>query len=134
MLELKGAVGVVKHEQNSLLLNEIERLDAELLEHFKGKMVVQSLLTRPLVSFQANKNRPIYRWYKYKEAFSASLVEYLIHKYGICEGTHKSAEGKFGFTMAPALRYFPNCLTGAMKRLSHRLLIAIGMITHALML
>ena len=87
MLELKGAVGVVKHEQNSLLLNEIERLDAELLEHFKGKMVVQSLLTRPLVSFQANKNRPIYRWYKYKEAFSASLVEYLIHKYGICEGT-----------------------------------------------
>jgi hypothetical protein len=39
-----------------------------------------------VVSFQANKNRPVYRWYKYKEAFSACLVEHLLQKYGISEG------------------------------------------------
>jgi len=48
---------------------------------------VQPSLTRSLVSFQANKSRPFYRWYKYKEAFSASLVEYLLHKYRISKGT-----------------------------------------------
>ncbi|MBE9224357.1 site-specific DNA-methyltransferase [Phormidium sp. LEGE 05292] len=67
-------------------LGEIDKLDRQLLEHFKSKFVIQPSLTRPLVSFQANKIRPIYRWYKYKEAFSASLVEYLLQKYGITEG------------------------------------------------
>jgi DNA modification methylase len=67
-------------------LTEIERLDQRLLQHFQVQFVVQPALTRSLVSFQANKERPIYRWYKYKEAFSASLVEYLLHKYEITEG------------------------------------------------
>ncbi|WP_235656510.1 site-specific DNA-methyltransferase, partial [Fischerella thermalis] len=38
------------------------------------------------LSFQANKTRPIYRWYKYKEAFSASLVEFLFQRYGFNQG------------------------------------------------
>ncbi|WNC59687.1 hypothetical protein RHJ80_09420 [Thermosynechococcus sp. QS41] len=38
------------------------------------------------MSFQGNKTRPSYRWYKFKEAFSASLVEHLFHKYGINAG------------------------------------------------
>ena len=67
-------------------LNEISRLDQELQAHFTGKLVLQPSLTRQLVSFQANKSRPVYRWYKYKEAFSASLVEYFIQKYKISEG------------------------------------------------
>jgi DNA modification methylase len=71
-------------ESNSL--GEIENLDTCLLQDFESKFVVHSSLTRPLVSFQANKNRPIYRWYKYKEAFSASLVEYLFKQYKITEG------------------------------------------------
>jgi DNA modification methylase len=66
---------------------QIERLDRELYEHFKDKFALHSNLTRSLVSFQANKNRAVYRWYKYKEAFSASLAEYLLHKYGIISGT-----------------------------------------------
>lgn len=66
---------------------EIERLDQALLQHFKKQFVVQTALTRPLVSFQANKTRPIYRWYKYKEAFSAALVEYFLHTHGIVSGT-----------------------------------------------
>lgn len=67
-------------------LGEIENLDRQMYQHFQSKFVVQPSLTRLLVSFQANKTRPIYRWYKYKEAFSASLVEFLAHKYEITQG------------------------------------------------
>jgi len=67
-------------------LNEIDRLDTELENHFKSKFYVQPSLTRSLVSFQANKNRPVYRWYKYKEGFSASLVEHFLQKYGGTSG------------------------------------------------
>lgn len=67
-------------------LSEIERLDTELENYFKPRFHIHSSLTRSLVSFQANKNRPIYRWYKYKEGFSASLVEYFIQKYEITKG------------------------------------------------
>jgi hypothetical protein len=38
------------------------------------------------VSFQANKSRASFRWYKYKEAFSASLTELLISRCGIKRG------------------------------------------------
>lgn len=65
---------------------QVERLDHDLHERFKNKFVLHSFLTRSLVSFQANKTRAVYRWYKYKEAFSASLIDYLFHKYGITSG------------------------------------------------
>ena len=65
---------------------EINSLDTELMNRYAEKVIVQPSLTRPLVSFQANKNRAVYRWYKYKEAFSASLVEYLFSSYNITEG------------------------------------------------
>ncbi|MCI0487832.1 MAG: site-specific DNA-methyltransferase [Blastocatellia bacterium] len=68
-------------------LAQIECLDRELYGRFEDKLVPNSHLTRSLVSFQANKSRAVYRWYKYKEAFSASLIEYLFHKYGIASGT-----------------------------------------------
>lgn len=64
-------------------LNEIDILDSRLMEHFYNKIKLQPSLTRQLVSFQANKHRPSYRWYKYKEAFSASLIETLLSQYGI---------------------------------------------------
>lgn len=67
-------------------LSEIAQLDKHLLHHFNSKIIVQPFLTRSLVSFQANKTRPVYRWYKYKEAFSAALVEYLFQKYRIVKG------------------------------------------------
>jgi DNA modification methylase len=67
-------------------LNEIAQLDEALENYFKPKFLVQSSLTRSLVSFQANKNRPVYRWYKYKEGFSASLVEYFLQKYSVTSG------------------------------------------------
>ena len=67
-------------------LNEIDLLDKELEHHFKEQLLVQLSLTRSLVSFQANKSRPVYRWYKFKEAFSAALVENLFQEYGVTKG------------------------------------------------
>jgi len=68
-------------------LKHIEKLDNDLCEYFKVKFIVDPSLSRSLVSFQANKTRPVYRWYKYKEAFSASLVEHLLRQYKISDGT-----------------------------------------------
>lgn len=64
----------------------VDALDHQLYAHFQDRFVVQAALSRSLVSFQANKVRPVYRWYKYKEAFSASLVEYLFEKYALTAG------------------------------------------------
>jgi DNA modification methylase len=67
-------------------LTQIERLDRKLLRRFTDKLTVQPVLTRPLVSFQANKTRAVYRWYKYKEAFSAALIEYFLNRYQLTAG------------------------------------------------
>jgi DNA modification methylase len=72
-------------EQHTTLA-EIDALENKLTQHFHNKIKLQPALTRQLVSFQANKPRPTYRWYKYKEAFSASLIEMLLSKYGITSG------------------------------------------------
>ncbi|MDQ1354639.1 MAG: hypothetical protein QG657_4948 [Acidobacteriota bacterium] len=50
----------------------------ELEEKYKDKISVNTNLNRQLVSFQANKGLPFFRWFKYKEGFSAPLVNYLI--------------------------------------------------------
>jgi len=67
-------------------LEEIARLDRALFQRFQQRFSVQPSLTRALVSFQANKGRPIYRWYKFKEAFSAVLVERLLNQYNVTSG------------------------------------------------
>jgi len=71
---------------DSIALRKIERLDNEAKLRWKQKMVVESALSRSLVSFQANKTRAVYRWFKYKEAFSAGLLEYLHDRYRIGQG------------------------------------------------
>ncbi len=67
-------------------LSFINTLDGELEHHYTSAMVIDNALTRQLVSFQANKHKPLYRWYKYKEAFSADLVAYLLRIYQIQKG------------------------------------------------
>ncbi|MDQ3254178.1 MAG: site-specific DNA-methyltransferase [Acidobacteriota bacterium] len=67
-------------------LSEIENLDRQLSQRFKSRLTIQPSFTRSLVSFQANKARAIHRWYKYKEAFSAPLIEHLLPRYGITTG------------------------------------------------
>ena len=85
MISLSSISDVAPEVQNNAL-KEIDKLDKQLQHHFQTKFLVQPSLTRLLVSFQANKTRPIYRWYKYKEAFSASLVELLLQRYGLNQG------------------------------------------------
>ncbi|MBI4645857.1 MAG: site-specific DNA-methyltransferase [Bacteroidia bacterium] len=43
-------------------------------------------LSRKIVSFQANKEEPIYRWFKYKEGFSSALVKYFLTEYSTKPG------------------------------------------------
>ncbi|MYE90590.1 site-specific DNA-methyltransferase, partial [Candidatus Poribacteria bacterium] len=76
----------IKTTKADMLLEQIEELDKSLIEYFPDTLIVDNALTRKLVSFQANKARTYYRWYKYKEAFSADLVEYLFRKYKVVEG------------------------------------------------
>ena len=60
---------------------EIAVLNTELTEDFKAQFSVAPFLSRKIVSFQGNKDKPAYSWYKYKEAFSASFVEYFLGSY-----------------------------------------------------
>ena len=46
-----------------------------LYERFADRLVVRPELTRRLVSYQGNKQQPGFRWFRYKEGFSAELVE-----------------------------------------------------------
>lgn len=83
--ELAAYTSTIAPKQQDAV-QEINNLDFKLLRHFHNKLLVQSALTRQHVSFQASKKRDVYRWYKFKEAFSASLVEYLLSKYQISSG------------------------------------------------
>ncbi len=67
-------------------LNAIERCDAELKRAYADKLQLAPSLSRSLVSFQANKARAVFRWFKYKEAFSSALVEYLLQRHGVHSG------------------------------------------------
>lgn len=60
---------------------DIAALDAALAENFREQFSVESFLSRKIVSFQGNKDKPAFRWYKYKEAFSAELVSHFLSRY-----------------------------------------------------
>lgn len=65
-------------------LDAIELNERELLyDKFASILAEDKTLSRKLVSFQANKASPIYRWFKYKEGFSSELVKYYIHKFNL---------------------------------------------------
>ncbi len=69
------------------LKEEIKQLDKSLEQIFADKLEVCKDLSRVLVSFQGNKSRPSYRWYKYKEGFSASLIDYFLNENNLTSGT-----------------------------------------------
>jgi DNA modification methylase len=52
----------------------------KLYKRFRSRLVTNPRLNRTLVSFQANRKLPFYRWLKYKEGFSADFVEYAIEE------------------------------------------------------
>lgn len=53
----------------------------QLLDRLADRLETAYNLNRKVVSFQANKDEPIYRWFKYKEGFSSSLVKYFLSEY-----------------------------------------------------
>ena len=69
-----------------ITLDKIEELNKNLEKRFRDKLVVNHDLKRTLVSFQANKKTPGYRWYKFKEGYSSALVDYVLDKLGIDSG------------------------------------------------
>ena len=71
--------------QSAELLRFYE-LSRALEAKFSARLTSAPTLNRGLVSFQANKSRAVYRWYKFKEAFSADLIEYLIDYFQITHG------------------------------------------------
>ncbi len=77
---------LTESEINSQHIERIGELCTDLESKFAALMVEDKNLSRQLVSFQANKQRPIYRWYKYKEGFSAELIGYLFDKYPFKKG------------------------------------------------
>jgi hypothetical protein len=82
---VQNTVAVLDYNADQLR-ERIRLLDSQLAQHFGGAIALAPALNRQMVSFQANKKRPAYRWYKYKEAFSAALVEHLLAKYGVTSG------------------------------------------------
>ena len=70
-------------QEDIAFLEKIDQLDSLLEKKYKSYMHIDHSLNRKIVSFQANKEIPFYRWYKYKEGFSVYLVEHYIHKHGI---------------------------------------------------
>ena len=90
-----------------LLNNQIDVIKdchKELESYFADILKVTPSLTRKIISYQGNKNEPFYRWCKYKEAFSASLVEYLLYKYNIPKGIVFDPFAGYGTTLIEALR------------------------------
>ena len=49
-----------------------------LFSKYATKLKINPDLSRALVSFQANKGVPFYRWLKYKEGFSSNFVDYCL--------------------------------------------------------
>lgn len=92
----------VSLRQAAITLDLISALDQRLTERYRAHLKVEPALNRQLVSFQANKTRPSYRWYKFKEAFSASLVEYLLNRHQVAVGTVLDPFAGIGTTLFAA--------------------------------
>lgn len=78
----------IEFERNRTeFVETIERLDSELLRHFRNALTVEPSLNREKVSFQGNKHLPMFRLYKYKEAFSSTLVDHFLKRFEIKPGS-----------------------------------------------
>lgn len=70
----------------SITLENIDKSIRDLENQYNGNLVVNNDLNRTLVSFQASKKQPFYRWYKFKEGYSSSLVKYILNDLKIKRG------------------------------------------------
>ncbi len=89
------------------ILTGILNAEIKLENHFKKIIIEDNKLSRQLVSFQADKKNANFRWYKYKEAFSSCLVEYLIEKFNLKNKTILDPFAGIGTTLFTASNF--NC-------------------------
>jgi DNA modification methylase len=68
-------------------LPQAESVMLKLEAKYKEKLELNPDLNRKLVSFQSSKKLPVSRWFKYKEGFSADLVEYCLRDTGVSSGS-----------------------------------------------
>lgn len=68
------------------LLEHICATEQALTDMYAPLLNINPDLNRKLVSFQASKNEPIQRWFRYKEGFSTALMEYIFDRVGISSG------------------------------------------------
>jgi DNA modification methylase len=68
------------------LIAEIRATDNSLLAKFQHKLATNADLNRTLVSFQGNKRRSGYRWFKFKEGYSAQLIAYILNDLQLSSG------------------------------------------------
>ncbi len=62
-------------------VDAVQRARNSLYDRFASRISVKESLSRKLVSYQGNKEAPGLRWMKYKEGFSASLVQSLLSQH-----------------------------------------------------
>ncbi len=58
----------------------------ELEQRYLHLLSLEHPFNRRLVSYQANKNNTVHNWFRYKEGFSAQLVQALLTEFDIHEG------------------------------------------------
>ncbi len=83
-LELTNEARVYKPQSDIYQL--AENAFIELEKRFADKLHLDDQINRMMVSFQANRVEPQFRWFKYREGFSKKLVSYLLDS---CEVTPK---------------------------------------------
>lgn len=76
----------IESRHDDTAIRAIYDLNQKYEQKHAAKIRVEPALNRTLVSFQANKQRAVYRWYKYKEGFSAELVEYFLDRGKVYSG------------------------------------------------
>ncbi len=69
------------------LLEKFEELETLYEKKYKKKFIINTNISRKIVSFQGNKLEPKFRWFKYKEAFSKEMVKYIMKEFSMSSGT-----------------------------------------------
>src|SRR5207248_6151026 len=89
-----------------------------LFARFSRFVRVNPDLDRRMVSFQGNRNSIGYRWFRYKEGFSATLVDYVLDQLSIQKGPVLDPFAGSGTTLfasstrgidAVGIELLPNC-------------------------
>ena len=68
------------------LVKAIRTAERSGLQQYKDSYSVNQDLDRRLVSYQGDKTKRVTRWCRFKEAFSASFVRYIISQVGVTSG------------------------------------------------